>query len=434
MNDYTLRELEAWGDRIEELVRSAGLECYEQFFEICDYEDMLCYEAYAGMPSHYPHWSFGKMYERQRTFYQYNLVGLPYEMVINSDPCLAYLMRDNTLALQVLTMAHVYGHNDFFKNNRLFKEYTRAELTVELFKNHADRVRGYMADPSIGPDRVERILDAAHALRYQLQRFGKREQKHDREQLTKESEQDVPDRLKNDLLTFLAERGKLTEWERNLVYIVRDETFYFLPQLETKIMNEGWASFWHYKLLNRLALPQSLHWEFLQRHNLVVRPHANRINPYFLGFNIFTYLEETYGLDYIFQVRTQERDQSFLRRYLTRELCEKLCLFSYTVRGNDIVVKEVGDEEGWKTVRDDLVKGVGLGSIPCVVPLAVERDQLVLEHVFEGWELDITYARETLKYVVDLWGGRVSLKTQLSGKAKRLICSEDKVVSLIDDI
>ncbi|CUH97598.1 hypothetical protein P22_3729 [Propionispora sp. 2/2-37] len=433
MSDYTLQDLADWSERIEKLAEKAGLSHYEQFFEICDYEEMLCYEAYVGMPSHYPHWSFGKMYERQRTFYQYNLVGLPYEMVINSNPCIAYLMRDNTLALQILTMAHVYAHNDFFKNNRLFATQTRAELTVEMFKNHANRVRGYISDPSIGPEKVERILDAAHALRYQIERYGIKPPENDKEK-PNNGEEAIPKRLSNDLLGFLAEKGKLTDWERDLICMVRDESLYFLPQLETKIMNEGWASFWHYRLLQQLELPQPLHWEFLQRHNLVVRPYENRINPYFLGFKIFENLERLYGDNYIFQVRKHDRDQSFLRRHLTQELCQELNLFSYTVRGNDIIVKEVADEAGWKAVRDDLAKGVGLGAIPSVNPEAVEKGQLFLEHSFEGWELDIAYARETIKYVVDLWGGKVSLRTRLNGKAKMLVCTEDKVVSLMDDM
>ena len=123
MADYSVNELEQWNERIEEAARSAGLDFYEQEFEICSYEDMLGYETYTGMPSHYPHWSYGKAYEKAKTLHKYNLTGLPYEMVINSSPCIAYLMRDNTLLLQILTMAHVYGHNDFFKMNRLFKKY-----------------------------------------------------------------------------------------------------------------------------------------------------------------------------------------------------------------------------------------------------------------------------------------------------------------------
>ena len=130
---------------------------------------MLGYQAYSGMPSHYPHWSYGKSYEKLKTLYDYGVQGLPYEMVINSSPALAYLMRDNSLCLQILTIAHVYGHNDFFKNNFTFKS-TRAEFTISTFKAHADRVRRYVDSPSIGLERVETLLDAAHALSLQCRR------------------------------------------------------------------------------------------------------------------------------------------------------------------------------------------------------------------------------------------------------------------------
>src|SRR5260370_32405220 len=131
---------------------------------------MLGYMVYSGMPSHYPHWSYGKSYEKLKTLYDHGVSGLPYEMVINSNPAIAYLMRDNSLLLQVLTIAHVYGHNDFFKNNFTFKSATRAELTIESFKSAAMRVRRYFEDPSIGVEKVERILDAAHAPSWQCRR------------------------------------------------------------------------------------------------------------------------------------------------------------------------------------------------------------------------------------------------------------------------
>jgi len=429
--DYSMQDLEKWNDKIEVLIKDAGLNCYEQQFEICSYEDMLCYESYVGMPSHYPHWSYGKVYERQKTFYTYNLTGLPYEMVINSDPCIAYLMRDNTLLLQILTIAHVYGHNDFFKNNRMFKENTRAELTVEMFKSHASRVRDYIADPSIGPKQVERILDAAHALRFQVRRQGEGKPLT-KSELAKEVPDEVPDRLKQDLLGFLSERGKLAYWERDLINIVREETFYFLPQVETKIMNEGWASYWHYRLLQELTLPQGLHFEFLQRHNLVVRPHERQINPYFIGFKMFEYLDKNSGRDEIFKIREQERDQSFLRRFLNQELCEELCLFNYKVRGIDVVVTEVADEEGWRTIRDELANMVGLGMVPQIHPVTVENGVLVLEHIYDGRELEMNYAKETIKYVGELWGDRVDLKTKLNNKDKIVRCTKEKMVAVWD--
>ena len=427
--DYVLSELAVWNERIEKLVGDIGLACYEQHFEICSYEDMLCYEAYVGMPSHYPHWSYGKAYERQKTYYQYNLTGLPYEMVINSDPCLAYLMRDNTLLLQILTMAHVYGHNDFFKNNRLFKRDTRAELTLETFKAHADRVRGYIQDPGIGPDKVERILDAAHALRFQISRHGQGKNAS-RADLKLESAASVPARFNEDLLGFLAERGRLQEWERDLVNIVREEAMYFLPQVETKIMNEGWATYWHYQMLKRLELPQALYLEFLQRHNLVIRPHQGQINPYFLGFKLFEYLDKDGDGQRIMAIRSEERDQSFLRRYLSCEVCEEFHLFDYGNEGDDIVVTEVADYIGWKAVRDELAAAVGIGCIPVIRPKGVEKGRLIVEHSFDGRELELKYAQETLKYVASLWGDAVELITSAEGKNKVIICDEHQIISM----
>lgn len=430
MSEYAMKELEEWNDKIEAVVKQVGLDCYDQNFEIVTYEDMLCYEAYIGMPAHYPHWSYGKAYERQKSFYQYNLTGLPYEMVINSDPCIAYLMRDNTLLLQILTIAHVYGHNDFFKNNRLFRRDTQAERTVEMFKNHANRVREYNNDPSIGAEKVERILDAAHGLRFQVPRHGTGKYP-DKQQLAKEASEAVPERLQEDLLAFLAERGKLSEWEKDLINIVRDESIYFIPQLETKIMNEGWASYWHYQLLNKLELPQGLHLEFLQRHNLVIRPHQGNINPYYVGFKIFESLaRQQGGMEKIFAVRANERDQSFLRQYLTQELCNELHLFNYAITGDNIIVDEVADDDGWKKIRDAFANAVGLGSIPLICPVAVEKGVLALEHCYDGRELELNYAKETLKYVADLWSGKVELKTTLDNKPKVLTCTEDKIVTV----
>ena len=122
-NTWNTEDLKDWNQRIVELVQKFGLNPYPQEFEVCDYEGMLSYVVYSGMPSHYPHWSYGKGYEKLKTLYDYGLSGLPYEMVINSNPSIAYLMRDNSLALQILTIAHVYAHSDFFKNNFTFKRY-----------------------------------------------------------------------------------------------------------------------------------------------------------------------------------------------------------------------------------------------------------------------------------------------------------------------
>lgn len=461
MADFSVKELEMWNEQIETIARGFGLDYYEQEFEIVTYEDMLCYETYIGMPSHYNHWSYGKNYERFKTLNRYNLSGLPYEMVINSNPCIAYLMKDNTLLLQVLTIAHVYGHNDFFKNNRLFKKGTRADYTVEMFKNHANRVRSYLADPSIGYTRVEKILNAAHAIKYQTSRVigtKKISEEEKRSQLLKkiqnkkddypllnvEKKNDelplefkkIPLEPEEDLLLFLARYGRLKEWEKDLLDIVRDETKYFIPQIETKVMNEGWASFWHYNILKHLELPQGMHMEFLKRHNQVIRPLEGRLNPYYIGFKIFESLagENNRNLKKIFEAREVERDQSFIRRYLTQELCNEINLFEYVKSGNQYIVSEVSDDEGWKQVRDTLVMSLGMGGIPAisVIELVEKDNTIVLEHQYDGRELEMNYAYETIKHVVDIWDGKVVLQTFLEGKHKTIICDEQKKITIVD--
>ena len=461
MADYSMNELLEWNEKIEAIAKKFGLDYYEQEFEICSYEDMIGYETYVGMPSHYPHWSYGKHYERTKTLHRYNLTGLPYEMVINSNPCLAYLMKDNTLLLQILTIAHVYGHNDFFKNNRLFKLGTRAENTVEMFKNHANRIREYIQDPGIGYAKVEKILNAAHAIKYQVsrtigeKRISDEEKKKEAlkklskpvnefsflEPRTKEEEplpdfKKIPFEPEEDMLLFIINYGKLASWEKDILNIVREETLYFIPQIETKIMNEGWASFWHYTILNELNLPQGLHIEFLKRHNQVIRPHLGQLNPYYVGFKIFEDIKNKNDGDLkkLFGIREVERDQSFIRRYLTQELCEEMNLFEYIKLGNNYVITNVSDEDGWKEVRNTIANNAGMSGIPVIKVLEwVQSDNmLILEHDYDGRELDISYAYETLKHVVDLWNAKVMLVTKIDNKRKVIACDEYKKVTLAD--
>jgi stage V sporulation protein R len=452
--EYTLKDIEDWNIKIEQIAKSFGLDYYEQEFEFVGYKDMLAYEAYLGMPSRYPHWSFGKAYEKSSTIYKYNLSGLPYEMVINSDPCIAYLMKENTLLLQILTIAHVYGHNDFFKNNRLFKEGTRASYTVEMFKAHADAVRRYINDPSIGYQKVERILDAAHAIKLQASRvIG--EIKVSDEELKERIIEDyvnsnqrksiiepyeekkimdlnkIPLEPEEDILLFMVKYGNLQEWEKNLLEIVRQETAYFIPQIETKIMNEGWASFWHYNTLKKLNLKDELYLEFIKRHNDVIAPGIGSINPYFIGFKIFSFLYEKYGIEKIFEVRKLDRDESFIRRYLTEDLCRELNLFKYAKEADKYVIKDVADKSGWINIRNTLSSSCGMGSVPVikVVDMSSYDKSLIIEHVYDGRELNATYAEQTLKYIYELWGHRVVLKTKDEEGDINIICDEkDKII------
>jgi stage V sporulation protein R len=393
-------------------------------------------------------------------------------MVINSDPALAYLMRDNTLLLQILTIAHVYGHNDFFKNNFTYRT-TRASLTIELFKAHALRVRHYAEDPSIGVEKVEHVLDAAHALSWQCRRnlairkLSHSEQLerlveaahpkvdpfhriHARAEVTEPDIHKVPVEPDEDLLLFIRDHNPfLAEWERDLLTIVDEEAKYFLPMLETKIMNEGWASYWHKRILESLNLDQGLHLEFIVRHNQVVRPIPGQLNPYYLGFKIWEDIHRRHtsptpeevkrdgaptksGEAKIFEVRETERDSSFLRRFLTEELMREMDLFKYEARGDDLVVDKVSDEEGWREVKETLIRNVGASSIPVIKVEDADFGQnrtLYLKHAHDGRDLQLEYGEKTLAYVARLWGREVVLETTLQGK-RSLLCYNERGFSM----
>ena len=455
---WTVKDLEEWDATIREVVEDIKLDCYPQEFEVCDHEQMLGLMAYSGMPSHYPHWSFGKSFEQQKTMYDHGVSGLPYEMVINSNPCLGYLMRDNSLCLQVLTIAHVYGHNDFFKNNFTFG-FTQAGRVVEQFKAHAQRVRTYVEDPSIGRSGVERIVDAAHALAYQCARNPALRKLDREEQIERTIRRAAPkqdDQFRNvhrrpdyvmpdlardplepeeDLLLFIRDHNpRLADWQRDVLTIVHDRMRYFLPQIETKIMNEGWACYVHRYIMNRLDLPQDIRMEFLVRHNQVVRPIEGQINPYHLGLAIWDDIS-TRGdanlepakippSDTMFQIREADRDTSFLRRFLTPELMRRLDLFEFrSGGGGDVTVSRTSDEENWRQVKETLIRNTGMNSIPVIK--IVDSDyranrHLLMRHEYDGRELQLEYAERTLRYVYDLWGRPVHLETKLDGTNRLL--------------
>jgi len=448
--DYDLADLEAWDARIRTLTEAFGLDCYQQEFEVCDHHEMLAYMAYSGMPSHYPHWSYGKSFEKLKTLYDHGVSGLPYEMVINSNPALAYLMRDNSLLLQILTIAHVYGHNDFFKNNFTYRT-TRADYTISTFKAHAQRVRAYIEDPSIGLERVETILDAAHALALQCRRnlaVQKLTEEDARraaleaaaprpdpfQRIHRPQEYIEPDLRKTplvpdeDLLLFVRDHNPyLAEWEKDLLTIAHEESQYFIPQIETKIMNEGWASYWHKRILDSLDLEPDLSIEFIVRHNQVVRPHEGGLNPYHIGLRIWEDIHKRAGADgdaAIFTVRETDRDTSFLRRHLGEELIRDLDLFQYQRKGNDYVITEVADDDGWREIRNTLIASVGMNTVPVIRVIDGDsggKRTLVLEHVHDGRDLHPEYAERTLAFVYQIWQREVALETVIGGKRQTLV-------------
>lgn len=458
---YDVKDLEYWDARIREKVEEFGLSCFPQEFEICDHAQMLGYMAYHGMPSHYPHWSYGKAYERLKTLYDHGMTGLPYEMVINSDPCLAYLVNENSLCLQILTIAHVYGHNDFFRNNFTFRS-THPELVIRAFKARADRVRSYIEDPSIGLEKVDAVLDAAHALSLQCRRnpairkLSREEQRaraieaaepppdpyrqiHKRAERADPDLEKVPLEPEEDLLLFIRDHNRrLSEWEKDLLTIVHEESQYFIPQIETKIMNEGWATYWHRQIMNSLDLPQDIYLEFLVRHNQVVQPIPGDINPYCLGLGIWEDIRRRYdestaddfessggtpaksGLEKLFEVREVDRDVSFLRRFLTKDLVREMGLFEYAPRDDALIVTKVPSDEEWQDIKQTLLRQVGMGGVPVIRIVDADynhRGELHLVHEHDARDLQLEHAEKTLAHLHRLWGRPVHLETVVDGEA-----------------
>lgn len=448
--DWSITDLEKWADKIEKKAKEFGLNFFEQIFEICSHKDMIGYMSYTGMPSYYPHWSFGKAFEITETLYRYRVSGLPYEMVINSNPSLAYLMRDNTLPMQILTIAHVYGHNDFFRNNISFG-HTRPELILEQFKARADRVRNYIKDPSIGLEKVENLLDCARALylqrsyNFRIKKLSREEQKQrliDAHNKSKDKS-DPPDLDKiplepeADILLFIRDHNPfLEDWEKDILTIVDEEARYFIPNIETKIMNEGWAVYWHYKILNSLDLPDALRLGFITEHNRVVaRPDkGTSINPYYVGFKIWQDIEKRWGEERIFLSREIDRDTSFLRQYLTRELMEELDLYQHEQDEDERIITRISDEEDWQTVKELLIQNTGMNRIPSIKIVDANyhgQHDLVLYHEHDGRDLFQEYTAKTLQHFQRLWRRKVYLLTTEEGERVLYKCSHNKIKRIV---
>ena len=426
MSDWTEADLLHWDEKILEVAADLGLDWHPIDYEIIDYQEMLGAMDYVGLPTHYRHWSYGKEYERTHTLYNMGQTGLPYEMIINSNPSIAYLMRENALYIHILTMAHCVGHSYFFKQNRMFA-HTSPDTILDSFKSAAKYVRQLIEDPSIGIDKVENILDAAHSVKYQVPRFPGITYKTRGEQLLAEKQKmkDNPGYVPNlskvplapeyNILRFIAEHSKnLEEWERNLILIVEESSKYFIPQALTKVMNEGWACTIHYKIINELNLPDKLHLPFIKLHNQVVRPHLGQLNPYHLGFKLFERIIEKQGFEEAMLIREVHNDISFLRFYLDQEFMEDMNYFSYSFKKSkkQITIDDIADDEGWESVRNELIHNVGLNRVPVIFVDEIEKDNtLCLTHEHDGRDLDLTYARKVFDHLKTLWKDEVRLVT-----------------------
>ena len=251
----------------------------------------------------------------------------------------------------------------------------------------------------------------------------------------------VPVEPEEDILLFIRDHNhQLAEWEKDLLTIVHEQAQYFIPQIETKIMNEGWASFWHKRILEALDLPQGLKIEFLIRHTQVLSPSPGGLNPYHVGMKVWEDIEKRWtqpdpeeeqefgpknknAHEKLFEVREVERDSSFLRRYLTEGLVRELNLFEYKSRGNEKVISRVADEESWQAIKDTLIQNVGTGTIPVIKVEDADYGNnrcLFLKHSHE-------YAEKTLQYLRQLWAREVALETIINDKKSILGFSEDKL-------
>ncbi|USK75915.1 SpoVR family protein [Peribacillus frigoritolerans] len=444
-------------DEITEIAKGVGLDFYPMRYEICPSEIIYTFGAY-GMPTRYSHWSFGKQFHKMKLQYDFGLSKI-YELVINSNPCYAFLLDSNSLIQNKLIVAHVLAHCDFFKNNIRFQNTNRD--MVESMAATANRIRQY--EIQYGKKEVETFLDAVLAIEEHIDpallrpastitfEDEEEEVKHvvtpyddlwglektaepKRNSLVKKDGK-FPPQPQKDLMLFIQQYShELEDWQRDILTMMREEMLYFWPQLETKILNEGWASYWHQRILREMDLTSGESIEFAKLNAGVVQPSPTSINPYYLGLKMFEDIEERYnnpteemirqgvkpgsGRQQIFEVREVESDISFLRNYLTKELVTREDMYLFQKKGKDYKIVD----KDWTQVRDQLVNMRVNGGFPYLTVQDgdyMRNGELYLKHEYEGIELDMKYLEKVLPYIYQLWGRGVYLETRVEEKAVR---------------
>jgi stage V sporulation protein R len=471
-------------NKIEGFAIDYGLDFFPQVFEVCDYDTINILAAQGGFPSRYPHWKFGMDYDQLSKGYTYGLQKI-YEMVINTDPCYAYLLAANNWVDQKIVMCHVYGHNDFFKNNAWFSNTNRKMMDV--MANHGTKIRRYME--RYGQDNVETFIDKVLSLenlldtnelfetsslkRHRLEqevisqeesvgegyiiddrsaalksfmRSKNRIEKKD--ELKKEDDHVSAERpLKSrsrDLLGYLVQYAPLEEWQADVIGILREEAYYFLPQRLTKIMNEGWASYWHSTMMTQKALDASEIVDFADKHAGVMYMSKQSINPYKVGIELMRDIEYRwdrgmFGKSYnectdmkekinwdnksglgrkkIFEIRKTHNDISFIDEFLTPEFCERQQLFTY--KFNPRSGRFEIDSKDFEAIKQKLLSQLtnfGQPIIEVEDGNYLNRKELLLNHVHYGVDLDVSFAQETLKNLFVIWKRPVNLRTKYEDK------------------
>lgn len=465
MNPHEMEELERSIEQMTTIAQASGLDFYPMRYEVCPADVLYTFGAY-GMPTRFSHWSFGKLFRKMKLEYDLGLSRI-YELVVNSDPCYAFLLDSNTLLQNKTVCAHVLAHCDFFKHNALFARTSRD--MVDRMAVYAERIRQYELE--YGRSRVEALLDAGLALQEHVDasvhglrgRSALAQRAHDgprsetdttirspyddlwsldqaaptagdsTPENDKSRRQKVPPAPQKDIMLFLIEHSPvLEEWERDVLSMMREEMLYFWPQLETKIMNEGWATYWHLRIMRELEMDDAEALDFAKMHAGVVLPSKTAINPYHIGLAMWEDIEKRWneptpedrdrygrepghGRAKMFEIREMENDSSFLRNYLTKELVDKLDLYLYQKVGNEWRIVETD----WEKVRDTLCASRVNGGIPV---LFVEdgdynkMGELFLRHAYEGVELDLKHLEKVLSYLQTLWGRSCHLQSVLEGR------------------
>jgi stage V sporulation protein R len=481
-------DLRRMKEEIEGYAREYGLDFYETIFEVIDADDLNEVAAYGGFPTRYPHWSFGMQYEELRKGYDYGLSKI-YEMVINNDPCYAYLMRSNHAVDQKLVMSHVYGHCDFFKNNAYFA-HTNRKMMDEM-ANHGSRIRRY--GEKHGEDEVEAFMDRCMSIddlidvhstairrrgestRYDFTpepeeegddvkatRFKSKDYMDDyinpREVLKKEADErrkvkeetarSFPEHPEKDVLLFLIEHAPLKGWQRDMLSIIRDEAYYFSPQGQTKIMNEGWASYWHSTIMTTKVLLPSEVVDYADHHSGTMATQRGRLNPYKLGIELLRDIEHRwntgkFGKEYddcddlekrrnwdkqlglgrkkIFEVRKVHNDITFIDTFLTPEFCVQHNLFSFAFQEQQ--GQYVIESREFEKIKQRLLFSLTNFGKPWIYVVDGNyrnRGELLLRHQFNGVELRLDHAADTLANIQFIWGRPVNLQTLVDGKPTML--------------
>lgn len=470
-------ELEAERQKICKIAKEAGLDFFETIFELVTYDQISQFAAYGGFPVRYPHWKFGMEYEHLSKSYEYGLSKI-YEMVINTDPCYAYLMEGNMMMDQKLVMAHVYGHCDFFKNNVWFSKTNRKMM--DAMANHAVRIRRYM--DRHGVDKVESFIDRCLSLENLIDRYSVYHQtsnampmqtpsdrngmlKYDKEymrdyinppafveeQRQKQAEENLkktkfPEQPQRDILKFLIHHAPLEDWQQDVLSIIRDEAYYFAPQGMTKTMNEGWASYWHSKLMTQKILSDSEIIDFADHHSGTTAMAPQGYNPYKVGIELMRDIEDRWnkgqfgreweqcddirerknwnknmglGREKIFEVRKFYNDVTFIDEFLTEDFCvrNKMFVYKFNKRTNQFEV----DTRDFKAIKAKLLFQMTNFGQPVIKVLDgnfENKGELLIGHVWEGVDMQPDFMTETMKNLFAVWGRPVNLATVMDGEGQ----------------